>query len=171
MASLKKQFLNYAFDPFSASPARSIHNGAEINVGAVKDMLHVNLIENDRFTEFISVRLSTRQKSFFDPIKKVKLNYGVEKPKVTPSAVNILKEDRQAFGIIISKAYRLEETFSYPITSVTLSEGTLRQGEKASFRNFLISSAEASHSHIPKNCFWYIDGIAAVRYKTRRNLS
>ena len=114
-----------------------------------------------------TIARSTRQKSFFDPIKKVELNYGVEKSKVAPRAVNILKENRQAFGIMVSKTYSLEEAFSYPITSVPLSgaipEGTLRQGEKVSFRNFHISSAEASHSHIPKNCSWYIDEMSTVR--------
>ena len=39
-------------------------------------------------------------------------------------AVNILKEDRQAFGIIVSNAYSLEEASSYPITPVPLSGAT-----------------------------------------------
>ena len=43
------------------------------------------------------------------------------KEKNETSEVSLLKEDRQAFGLLISKAETLEEAFKYPLTTVPLS--------------------------------------------------
>ena len=116
---------------------------------------------------FVDERLIKGTKSFFAPIKKVKLNTGIIRVKKPIKAISVLKEDRQAFGLIISKAVSLKEAFSFPITSVPLSistpEGNLRQSEKASFRNFLISKCDGPFSIPPKNAAWFVDGLAAVR--------
>eukprot|EP00794_Sanderia_malayensis_P015391 gene15391-biopygen12814 len=81
--------------------------------------------------------------------------------------MSLLKEDRQAFGLIIAKASSLEEAFEYPISSVPLSiatpDATLRQSEKASLRNFLINDSSAFTDQLPKNAHWLVDGMAAVR--------
>ena len=56
--------------------------------------------------------------------------------------MEVLKEDCQAFGLIVSKAFSFEEAFAHPITTFPLSaatpDGNLRQSEKASLRNYLI---------------------------------
>ena len=54
----------------------------------------------------------------------MKLNTGIVKKKKAIKAVSILKGDRHAFGLIVTKAVTLEEEFSYPITSVPLSIAT-----------------------------------------------
>ena len=85
----------------------------------------------------------------------------------------IMKEDRQAFGLIISKAISLEDAFMYPITSVPLAlattENGLRQSDKASFRNFLINTANSEIPEVPKYCTWLVDGMAVVRSMKPKN--
>ena len=97
----------------------------------------------------------------------MKLNAGTVKKKKAFKAVYILKEDRQAFGLIVTKAVTLEEEFSYPITSVPLSiatpKGYLRQSDKASLCNLLISKFEDVSNSCPKNAAWFVDGLVAVR--------
>ena len=48
--------------------------------------------------------------------------------------VTVLKQDRQAFGSLLSKSVSLEEAFKYPVTSLPLSIATgeveLRQSGK-----------------------------------------
>jgi len=79
----------------------------------------------------------------------------------------LLKEDRQAFGLLISKAETLEEAFKYPLTTVALSiaesSTTLRQGDKAGFRNFLIHNSDAAVSNFIPGATWIFDGIAIMR--------
>ena len=57
---------------------------------------------------------------------------------------SISNEDRQAFGLIVAKSVSLEEAFQYPITTIPLavatSESTLRQSNKASLRNYLMTN-------------------------------
>ena len=69
--------------------------------------------------------------------------------------------------MLVAKAISLEEAFKFPITSVPLAaanpDGTLRQGDKASFRNILIENSASSSKVIPKGCAWLIDGMAAIR--------
>ena len=65
--------------------------------------------------------------------------------------------------MIVSKS----EAFQYPITSIPLAlatpEGELRQSDKASFRNFLISYSDARRTASPMNTAWFIDGLSAIR--------
>ena len=71
----------------------------------------------------------------------------VSKRKKTAKSIEILKEDRQAFGLLVEKARTQEEALSYPLTSVPLAlafpDNTLRQSQKAPNRNFLIEDAKA----------------------------
>ena len=140
--------------------------GEEIDLAVVYDMLHADAKRNEKYLQFSSERLVNGTKGFFDPIKKLKLKTGIEKRKKTPRAMSLLKEDRQAFGLIIAKAISLEEAFEYPITSVPLSlatpDATLRQSDKASLRNFLINDSGSFTGQLPKNEHW-LDGMAAVR--------
>ena len=79
----------------------------------------------------------------------------------------MLKEDRQAFGLLISKAETLEEAFKYPLTAVPLSiaetSSTLRQDDKAGFRNFLINDSNAAVSTFIYGATWIYDGMAVIR--------
>ena len=77
-----------------------------------------------------------------------------------PKAVSIVKEDRQAFGLLVGKAASLEEVFAFPITTIPLSLATpdvaLRQGNKAVFRNFMIKESNSLVNTPPKNARWII---------------
>lgn len=52
-------------------------------------------------------------KSFFDPIKKIHLPTGLKNKKAKLKALSVVKEDRQAFGVI-------------PGTNTDLSEALLQ---------------------------------------------
>ena len=95
------------------------------------------------------------------------IDTGLKKRMKRSKAVTVLKQDRQAFGTLLSKSVDLEEAFAYPVTSVPLSianpDSTLRQSSKHLLRNHLI---EESHSLLltsPSHCRWIIDGMAAMR--------
>ena len=164
---LKEQLARYGVNPFSNGLPKFLPTGEEIENTVVRDMLNAAAIGNTHYEAFVKERLSGHEKFFFEPIKRIKLNTGLVRAIKTPKAISILKEDRQAFGLIIAKAASLDEAFSYPITSVPLSvatpEGTLRQSDKASLRNFLITDSDASTEITPKNCISLVDGLAAIR--------
>ena len=91
----------------------------------------------------------------------------MEKPKKTLKVVNILKEEKQAFGALVGKATTAREAHSYPLTSVPLAlateESGLRQGAKALLHNYLIEETKAEESEPPIRADWLIDGMAAVQ--------
>ena len=117
--------------------------------------------------QFIDDRLITGNVDFFAPIKKTKLKTGLEKVKRTPSAIAVVKEDRQAFGLLVSKAGSLQEAFTHPITTVPLSiataDSTLRQSDKATLQRFLLEESQCIKDMPPKPAVWIVDGTAAVR--------
>ncbi len=116
---------------------------------------------------FIDDRLITGSVDFFTPIKKTKLKTGLEKVKRTPAAVTVVKEDRQAFGLLVSKAGSLEEAFTHPITTVPLliatADSTLRQSDKVTLQRFLLEESQCIKDVPPKSAVWIVDGMAAVR--------
>ena len=95
------------------------------------------------------------------------INTGLKKKKNIPKAVTIIKEDRQAFGLLLSKEMDLSEAFQYPITSVSLSIATpdsqLRSGPKYLFGNLLINESKAETNISPENAIWIYDGMALMR--------
>ena len=50
--------------------------------------------------------------------ERLKIKTGMEKTKKDTKAINLLKEDRQAFGLLVGKITSLEEALSYPLTTV-----------------------------------------------------
>lgn len=166
MHSLQSQLVKYGVDPFDNGPPKCLSTGVEIDKAVVRDMLDAPVIGNALFKTFVNQRLESNKRGLFDPIKRVKLSNGVEKEKAIPKAVTLLKEDRQAFGLIIAKSISSQEAFQYPITTVPLAvattDSTLRQSDKASLRNFLINECNSVSEVPPKNGSWFIDGLAAV---------
>jgi len=59
----------------------------------------------------------------------------------------LVKQDRQAFGTLLSNNIELSEALKYPITTVplrlTTAENQLRQGGKSIFRNFIIDESDS----------------------------
>ena len=137
-----------------------------------EDMIKAGSIGEKQFDDFVSQRLITHSVAFFSPIKRNNLKTGIKKVKPSPKAVTILKEDCQAFGVIISKSLSLSEAFQHPITSLPLSiatpDGELRQSDKASLRNFLKDHAKATSTVAPKQAAWFVDGLASIRTFKRK---
>ena len=91
--------------------------------------------------------------------------------------MDVLKEDRQAFGLLVGKVSTPAEALAYSLTSVPLAlvdpDKTLRsQTTKSSLRNHLISTAKAGNMKLETNCLtdWYIDGMLAVNALNARKL-
>ena len=85
----------------------------------------------------------------------------------TPKAISVIKEDRQAFGVILGDDIDLVEALTYPITSLPLSignpGGTLGQSTKNTFHNFLIDQSSAIETQMPFLAGRIIDTMAIIR--------
>lgn len=114
VASLLLQLVKY-FDPFLVGPARHMKSGKEIDHDVVKGLLSSSKAGEKQYKEFVYARLKAsgeERVNFFDKIINLKIKTGMEKLKKSPNAINILKEDRQAFGVLVGKATTPEEAHS-----------------------------------------------------------
>ena len=68
VGALKKKLYDYQTDPFSTGPAKVLTSGAEIDEGVVKCLLIAPEIGNDRYNDFVKLRLVEQSVSFFQPI-------------------------------------------------------------------------------------------------------
>lgn len=166
--SLKKKLYDYGTDPFNDGLAKEFTSGCELSETIIDGLLKAPETGNKRFKEFVKLRLVDKTVSFFEPISKLKLETGIKKTKKTPRVMSILKEDTQAFGVLCAKAVSLKEAFTFPITSIPFSlgypEGSLRQSDKANFRNWLIDQTPISKGDKPPdNARWIYDGMALFR--------
>ena len=105
------------------------------------------------YLSFVNEHLKKENANFSDPMTKVNLNTGLKKTKKIWKPVSVMKEDRQAFGVMLGEEENLEETFRYPVTSVPLSlafpDATLRQNPKYHFRNYLTDVNKVCESTPP----------------------
>ena len=157
-------------DPFARGVARHFKTGEGIPEDVVRGLVQSTQIGESLLMEFIEERLKREghsRVSFFKAIPNPKIKTGLEKPKKTPKVVNILKEEKQAFGALVGKATTAKEAHSYPLTSVPLAlsteESGLRQGAKSSLRNHIIEEAKAEEDKPPARAEWLVDGMAAVQ--------
>ena len=79
---------------------------------------------------------------FFTSIPKSKIRTGLEKVKIKNNALDMVKEDKQVFGILVGKVRTPSEALKYPLTTVALAltepDQTLRQlSTKATMRGLL----------------------------------
>ena len=74
--SLKKKLYDYQIDLFSSDSAKVLTSGAEINEGIIKDLLNAPDVGNDKYKEFVKLRLVEQSVSFFDPIKRQNIDTG-----------------------------------------------------------------------------------------------
>ena len=84
--------------------------------------------------------------SFFAPIKNPKLKTGFEVIVREAKVINQLKEDKQAFGLLVAKETSPEEVYSY------------QQSQKTPFRNYLINESKSTRKEVPTDA----DGMAVV---------
>ena len=135
---------------FSDGPARSITSGEKIDENIVNELLGADRTGEQCYNEFVTQRLVTGVKSFFDPIKRNKLRTGLTKEKIQNKQISVLKEDRQAFGILISKTATLDEAFQYPLTTVPLSiaetNSSLRQGNQLFYLHLTLGNHDLQGS-------------------------
>jgi hypothetical protein len=122
--------------------------GMEIDCRVVSGLMSSAEAGEKKYKDFVDLRLKATGEErvyFFDKITKLNIKTGMEKTKKDPKAMNILKEDRQAFGVLVGKATSPEDAHSYPLTTVPLALATpemdLRQGSKAVLRNYLIEES------------------------------
>ena len=176
MDGLVRQLDKY-FDPFLIGSARHMKTGVEIDHNIVSGLLSSMEAGEKCFREFVDQRLKATggdRKYFFDKIVNLKIKTGQEKAKKVPKAVNVLKEDRQAFGLLVGKVTTSEEAHSYPLTTGPLALATperdLRQGSKAALRNYLIEESNSITEELPTRGNWLIDGMAAVKSTPERDL-
>ena len=158
---------NIQTDPFHGC-ARNIISGLEVNPKVVKSLLGSTNIGETQKQEFVRDRVLSRKTSFHDPIKKSSVSYKEVKNK-KPKAVSVLKEDRQALGLFVSKFTDKRVAFHHPLTTYPLAiadpEGTLYQPTtKSTFRNLLITFADESiEKNPPQHAVHIYDGMATVR--------
>ena len=165
--NLKRKLCGYGIDPFSNDARRHLPTGKIIEGAFFSEIIRAPEMVLPQHKTFMNDRLIKGTVKSYTPVKKNKLNTGTKKMKRSRKAEDILKEDCQVFGTIISRALTLGEGFQYPFTSVPLSiatlDGDLRQSEKGSLRNSLIYNSKATTNCIPEKASWLIDGLAAVQ--------
>ena len=120
----------YGIDLFSDGPAMSISSGTEIDPGIISGLLGAKDMGNKCYLDFVTQRLVDGTVQFFDRIPASKLKTGVETKKKKKKAVALLREDRQAFGVLAAKAISLNDAFNHPITTIPLSIAASRLSYK-----------------------------------------
>ena len=117
-------------------------------------MIKADKIGDEMHLSFVNDCLIKRKADFLDPIKKVNLDIGLKKIKKILKAVSAMKEDRQAFVIILGQRSEPKRGARYPITLVQLSlafpDSTHRQNARQHFCNYLINVSKARESTLPK---------------------
>ena len=175
------------FDPFLNGPARHFMTGAQIDKSVISGLLSSDVAGERGFQKFVKERMmrtvdetdnggnedeindDKRKVTFFDPIPKMKIKTGMEKEKKANKKLDTLKEDRQAFGVLVGKALTPTEALTYPLTSIPLSladpDRSIRsQSTKSTLRNELISLSNAGKLNLETTSTkdWYVDGMLVV---------
>ena len=135
----------------------------------IKGLLSSSILVKNFLLEFINKRLLPPEErvDFFSPIKKPNLKTGLKKKKQASRVINVLKEDKQAFDLLVGKTESLLEARRYPLTSVSLAlafpDGDLRQRLKAALKNYLISEFNALSSLPVQKAKWIIECMSVIR--------
>ena len=161
--SLKAKLKQYNVNIFEDGPARNLTTGREIDREVIDGRLHAEDVGNKRFIAFVQDRLVESKKLFFERICKVRLKTGSEKKKGVLKSLSVLKEDCQAFSLLLNKTEKLAQAFKFPISFVPLAvaspELTLYQSDKAGLRNYIIKLSKSSSHKYPRDTQWVVDGI------------
>ena len=110
-----------------------------------KDLLSTE-IGNEMFTKFVVQRMKAHEKKrtdFFPSIPKSKSKLKV---KVKNNTLDVIKENRQAFGLWVGKVKTPSEALKYPVTAVpwalTEPDQALRQQSNATLRRRLYEKSD-----------------------------
>ena len=97
--------------------------GAVLDEKIVSGLLHSDGIGEKCLSRFIDERIKTvaaNRVSFFAFIQNMKIDTGLKNAKKMLHAVNVMKEEKQAFGLLVGKFSSAEEALAYPLTSIPL---------------------------------------------------
>ena len=165
--ALKQQLRKYGINPFASGHAKDITTGEEIPSDLINGLIHADVFGDDIYKTFVQERLVDGTKSFFDPIKKVRLPTGLKTKKAKPKSLSVVKEDRQAFGLILGANVELLKALEYPVTTVPLSianpDHSLRGGSKSNMRNFIVHESNAIENMPPSDSRWLFDTMSVMR--------
>lgn len=161
--------------PFSEQPLVSISTGIEVPRALSDEILNAENIGTDAMKAFMSERLGIEPvKSFFDPIKKIKLasfsNLNKTKTCKTKDKVFSLKMSKDLFAkvaiIAQKRSVDLKALFRYPLGPLPLAlaemDGSLKKTVKSSLFHKLEGSNSFSDDY-PVNYAIIVDGMATVR--------
>ena len=169
IVSMVQQVERY-LNPFDLQPAGNFKTGEVIVENIIKGLSSSSFLGENLFLEFINKCLlhsSDERVDFFSPKKNAKLETRLKKKKQTPKVINVLRENKQAFGLLVRKTLSLLEAHSYPLTLVLLAlaspDGILRQGSEAALRNYLISKFNALSTVPVQKAKWIVDGMSVIR--------
>ena len=153
LQGLVRQLDKY-FDTFLIGSARHMKTGVEIDHNIVIGLLS-SMESGEKFQ-----RISWPEIQSHRGRQKVLFWQDGQKATKDPKAVNVLKEDRQAFGLLVGKVTTSEEVHSYTLTTVPLALATperdLRQGSKAALRNYLIEESNSITEELPTRGNWLL---------------
>ena len=97
----------------------------------------------------------------------------MKEAKVESKKLDILMEEKKAFGMMVSKCESKEEMFSYPMTSLPLSianpDGSLYSLDKAKFRDNLIGDNYSTEPGMGAAWIFYC-GHAIRQVKSKGNI-
>ena len=111
--TLKQQLRIYGCDPFpGVVNARDITTGEELPKDIIENLLNADSIGNKKYLNFVTGRLVKGTKRFFEAITKLKIALVIKSKKKTTKAISVIKEDRQAFGVILGDEIDLSETLN-----------------------------------------------------------
>ena len=98
------QHLERYLNPFDLQPARNFKTG-EVIVKNIKGLLSSSFLGENLVLEFINKCFvsSDEKVNSFSPIKNPKLETVLKKKKQMPKVINVLKKDKQAFGLLVRK--------------------------------------------------------------------
>ena len=108
-------------------------------------------ISNEMFTKCVDERMKApkeRRIDIFAKIPKSKIRTRLEKIKVKGNTLDAIKEDSQAFGLLVGKVQSPNEALKYPLTTVPLalaeSDQTLcQQSTKATLHRFFHEKSDS----------------------------
>ena len=108
--------LDSLMGPFSQDiKARNMNTGAVLDEKIVPGLLHSDGIGEKCLSRFIDEPITTvgaNSVSCFAPIQNTKIDTGLKNAKKMSPAVNVMKEEKQAFGLLVGKFSSAEEALA-----------------------------------------------------------
>ena len=156
------QQLEIYLNPFDEQPARKSKTGEVVEENIIKGLLSSSILGENLLLEFINKRLlpSVERVDLFLPINNPKLETGLKKKKQTPKIINVLKEDKQIFGLLVGSAASLSIDISS--FSIGISRWQFKARIKAALRNYLISESNALLPVPVQKEKWIVDGMPVI---------